>query len=261
VAPDARLRLSAAADLWLDGPVSDLRMATQAGYRSAVELHLKPRYGNRRLDSTTADDLASLVRDIEVLATGDFQGTPVMNYADEDVPFTRIHEFRPFHPERDWYPEDKTVIMREYSRFADRGDEPYYPINTAEDRVRRLSYRDMAGREPGVGLGGLLRAVFPPASITGAPKPRVMQAIEDLEPVARGVYCGATGWFDADRDRADLAVAIRTFTCTDTATTFGVGAGITIDSDPAAEWEETELKAARLLAVAGASAAATRVAS
>ena len=57
---------------------------------------------------------------------------------------------------------------------------------------------------------------------------------------------------DADRARADLAVAIRTFACTDAATTFGVGAGITIDSDPAAEWEETELKAARLLALAGA---------
>jgi para-aminobenzoate synthetase component 1 len=98
----------------------------------------------------------------------------------------------------------------------------------------------------------LLRATFPPASITGAPKPRVMQAIEDLEPVARGVYCGATGWIDADTDRADLAVAIRTFTCTPATTTFGVGAGITIDSDPGDEWAETELKASRLLGLAGA---------
>ena len=94
--------------------------------------------------------------ELEVLATGDFQGTPVMNYADEDVPFTRIHEFRHFHPERDWYPKDKTVIMREFSRFADRGDEPYYPINTAEDRARLLAYREMAGREPGVLFGGRL---------------------------------------------------------------------------------------------------------
>jgi UDP-galactopyranose mutase len=92
----------------------------------------------------------------EVLATGDFQGTPVMNYADEDVPFTRIHEFRHFHPERDWYPKDKTVIMREYSRFAERGDEPYYPINTAADRARLLTYRQMAGRERGVLFGGRL---------------------------------------------------------------------------------------------------------
>jgi UDP-galactopyranose mutase len=94
--------------------------------------------------------------DTEVLATGDFQGTPVMNYADEDVPFTRIHEFRHFHPERDWYPKDKTVIMREYSRFAERGDEPYYPINTAQDRARLRAYREMADREAGVLFGGRL---------------------------------------------------------------------------------------------------------
>ena len=92
----------------------------------------------------------------EVLPTGDFQGTSVMNYADEDVPYTRIHEFRHFHPERDWYPEDKTVIMREYSRFSGRGDEPYYPINTAEDRARLLTYRELADAEPGVLFGGRL---------------------------------------------------------------------------------------------------------
>jgi len=74
---------------------------------------------------------------------GDYQGTPVMNYADADVPFTRIHEFRHFHPERP-YPADKTVIMREYSRFAESGDEPYYPINTAEDRAKLAAYRQLA---------------------------------------------------------------------------------------------------------------------
>ena len=94
--------------------------------------------------------------DLEVLPTGDFQGTPVMNYADSDIPFTRIHEFRHFHPERDWYPKDKTVIMREFARFANRGDEPYYPINTPQDRERLLAYREMAAREPGVIFGGRL---------------------------------------------------------------------------------------------------------
>jgi UDP-galactopyranose mutase len=94
--------------------------------------------------------------ELEVLPTGDFQGTPVMNYADADVPFTRIHEFRHFHPERDWYPKDKTVIMREFSRFAGRGDEPYYPINTAADRDRLLAYRELADHEPGVLFGGRL---------------------------------------------------------------------------------------------------------
>jgi UDP-galactopyranose mutase len=82
----------------------------------------------------------------EVLETGDFQGTPVMNYADSDVPYTRIHEFRHFHPERN-YRTDKTVIFREYSRFAQRGDEPYYPINTAEDRAKLERYRELARKE------------------------------------------------------------------------------------------------------------------
>jgi len=91
----------------------------------------------------------------EVLDVGDFQGTPVMNYPDEDVPYTRIHEFRHFHPERD-YPKDKTVIMREFSRFAEGGDEPYYPVNTAADRERLLKYRDLARAERGVLFGGRL---------------------------------------------------------------------------------------------------------
>jgi UDP-galactopyranose mutase len=82
----------------------------------------------------------------EVLDTGDFQGTSVMNYNDIDVPYTRIHEFRHFHPERD-YPGDKTVIVREFSRFAESGDEPYYPINTDEDRVKLERYRELARKE------------------------------------------------------------------------------------------------------------------
>ena len=83
----------------------------------------------------------------EVLDTGDFQGTPVMNYNDADVPYTRIHEFRHFHPERDTYPADKTVIMREYSRAAGESDEPYYPINTPDDRTMLSAYRDLAKGE------------------------------------------------------------------------------------------------------------------
>lgn len=83
----------------------------------------------------------------EVLETGDFQGTPVMNYNDADVPYTRIHEFRHFHPERKSYPDDKTVIMKEFSRFAEGEDEPYYPINTPEDREKLLRYRELADAE------------------------------------------------------------------------------------------------------------------
>lgn len=90
----------------------------------------------------------TLAFDVEVLPIGDFQGTAVMNYNDADVPYTRIHEFRHFHPERaDRYPKDKTVIMKEYSRFAEEDDEPYYPINTPEDRKILAAYRELAAQE------------------------------------------------------------------------------------------------------------------
>jgi UDP-galactopyranose mutase len=93
----------------------------------------------------------------EVVSTGDFQGCPVMNYPDPEVPYTRIHEFRHFHPERDeLHPRDRTVIMREYSRFAEEGDEPYYPVNTPEDRERLLRYRELLKEENRVHFGGRL---------------------------------------------------------------------------------------------------------
>jgi len=91
----------------------------------------------------------------QVMATNDFQGTSVMNYADLDVPYTRIHEFRHFHPERECAP-DKTVIMREFSRFAKGADEPYYPVNTPQDRQQLLKYRDLGRNESGVLFGGRL---------------------------------------------------------------------------------------------------------
>src|SRR5690625_6933405 len=64
--------------------------------------------------------------ELDVLDVGDFQGTSVMNYADESVDYTRIVEFRHFHPERDYTDEGK-VIMRELSSFADDEDDTYYP--------------------------------------------------------------------------------------------------------------------------------------
>lgn len=95
--------------------------------------------------------------DTETLPVRDFQGTSVMNYADPDVPWTRIHEFRHFHPEReDRYAQDRTVIMRETSRTAGPQDEPYYPVATAQDRERLRAYRELAADEPRVHFGGRL---------------------------------------------------------------------------------------------------------
>lgn len=98
----------------------------------------------------------------------------------------------------------------------------------------------------------LLAAAFPPGSVTGAPKSSALRIIEELETAPRGPYCGGIGWVDADRGVGELAVGIRTFWVDRPARLlrFGTGAGITWGSDPDAEWEETELKASRLLAVA-----------
>jgi para-aminobenzoate synthetase component 1 len=103
---------------------------------------------------------------------------------------------------------------------------------------------------PDVGWADLLEATFPPGSITGAPKLAALGVIAELEPTARGPYCGALGWVDADRATGELNVAIRTFWFDGGRLWFGTGGGITWGSDPAGEWAETELKAARLLQVA-----------
>ena len=103
---------------------------------------------------------------------------------------------------------------------------------------------------PGAGWPDLLDATFPPGSVTGAPKLAAVEHLRRLEPVPRGVYCGAVGWVDADRAAGELNVAIRTFWVEDDHLHLGTGGGITWDSDPADEWAETELKAHRLLRVA-----------
>ncbi|GLW57092.1 anthranilate synthase [Kitasatospora phosalacinea] len=108
---------------------------------------------------------------------------------------------------------------------------------------------------PDAGWAELFAATFPPGSVTGAPKSSALRIIRALETAPRGPYCGAIGWVDADRGEAELAVGIRSFWIERPPTgapllKFGTGAGITWDSDPDREWRETELKAARLVAIA-----------
>jgi para-aminobenzoate synthetase component 1 len=102
----------------------------------------------------------------------------------------------------------------------------------------------------GVQPADIVRATFPPGSVTGAPKMRAMEIIEELEPVRRGVYCGSLGWIDPSGD-LELSVAIRTFVASAGLLTLHVGGAVVADSDPAGEWHETMHKGARLLAAAG----------
>lgn len=91
----------------------------------------------------------------EVCRVGDYQGTSVMNYADISVPFTRVHEFRHYHEERR-YPEDRTVIYREYSTGSNAAADPYYPMNRLRDREVLQRYREQADRIQGTLFGGRL---------------------------------------------------------------------------------------------------------
>lgn len=95
--------------------------------------------------------------------------------------------------------------------------------------------------EGGEGVSGILEKVFPPGSVTGAPKKRALEIIDELEPHYRGPYCGALGIFYPDGDFA-LSVGIRTAVIEPDRTTFWTGSGIVWDSDPEAEFVETTLK-------------------
>jgi para-aminobenzoate synthetase / 4-amino-4-deoxychorismate lyase len=107
---------------------------------------------------------------------------------------------------------------------------------------------------PGVGNGELLRATFPPGSVTGAPKVQAMHVISELEPTGREVYTGAIG-FASPVAGLELSVAIRTFEQRDGRLWLGAGGGIVADSDPEQEFEEALVKAAPLAAAIGSSIA------
>lgn len=108
---------------------------------------------------------------------------------------------------------------------------------------------DVEGRlKSGISWREILEATMPPGSVSGAPKSSALSIIEENEGL-RGPYCGTLGWIHGDR--AELSVAIRTFWHQGSTLNFGTGAGITWGSDPAAEWEETQLKARHLISIAG----------
>jgi para-aminobenzoate synthetase/4-amino-4-deoxychorismate lyase len=117
--------------------------------------------------------------------------------------------------------------------------------------VLQMTSTVQAEIKPGMELRDALNAVFPCGSVTGAPKKRSMEIIQELEPQDRGYYCGALGWIDPSGDFA-FSVPIRTLEMNHDEKThassfsLGIGAGITIDSEPGQEWEECQIKAAFL---------------
>jgi para-aminobenzoate synthetase component 1 len=106
---------------------------------------------------------------------------------------------------------------------------------------------EVRGRlRPGLGVVDLVRAAFPGGSVTGAPKVRAMEIISELEPTARGPYCGSLGYLGFD-GTADTSILIRTFTVGRGWVQFPVGGGIVADSTPEGEYAETLHKAEGLV--------------
>jgi len=143
------------------------------------------------------------------------------------------------------------LVRNDLGRVAVTGSVEVPDLLAVEEHpgLVHLVSRVQARLRPNAGWPELLDATAPAGSITGAPKSSALRIIGELEPVPRGVYCGAVGWVDADREQGALAVAIRTFEWSDGRLLLGTGAGITWGSDPEREWEETELKVSRLIDV------------
>lgn len=147
--------------------------------------------------------------------------------------------------------DDPRAIERHGSGAPDHAEPSAMHPDGVYHGVATVSGTLRAGLNP----ADLLRATFPPGSVTGAPKIRAMQIIDELERSPRGPYCGAVG-FLSDCGRSAWNVAIRTAMLSAPASSAGeldvvypVGAGIVADSDPAREWEETMHKAGALMAV------------
>jgi UDP-galactopyranose mutase len=138
-------------DVYPDTDYFDVRDRVPAGcrivYTGPVDRFHDYRYGRLRWRSLSFER--------EVVPVRDFQGTAVMNYAEESVPFTRIHEFRHYHEERD-YPADRSVIVREYPGSPADGEEPCYPVDTAGDRETLSRYAAANAGSDRVIFGGRL---------------------------------------------------------------------------------------------------------
>ncbi len=99
----------------------------------------------------------SLRFEVEKLDVSDYQGTSVVNYTEAEIPWTRIHEFKHYHPEQKSVMDaPKTIVCREYPKAWEPGDEPYYPVNDPGSAALLAMYLDEAAKIPGLVVGGRL---------------------------------------------------------------------------------------------------------
>ncbi|MBI1317442.1 MAG: aminodeoxychorismate synthase component I [Candidatus Hydrogenedens sp.] len=135
------------------------------------------------------------------------------------------------------------MIRNDLGRIARGGSVRVEALCEAERYRTVWQMTSTVAAETDASVPEIFRAMFPCASVTGAPKVRTMAIIRELESEPRGVYCGAVGVWRPGR-RAEFNVAIRTMTMQDGCVSYGVGSGVTADSTPEGEWHECLLKAA-----------------
>ncbi len=136
-----------------------------------------------------------------------------------------------------------TGTVRVTEKFAvERYSHVMHIVSNVEGRLRETGDRRAAPI-------AVLRATFPAGTLSGAPKVRAMEIIDELEPFKRGIYGGAVGWVGFDGE-LDVAIAIRTAVIKDGQLYVQTGGGIVADSDPEAEWQETQNKARAVLRAA-----------
>jgi para-aminobenzoate synthetase component 1 len=185
---------------------------------SSGEVSTRPIKGTRPRGKTPAED-AELLRDLTTNPKDRAENVMIVDLLRNDL--GRVCE----------YGSVKVPIVCEVESFR----QVHHLVSEVRGKLR-----------PGMTAFDLLRAAFPGGSVTGAPKVRAMEIIAELEPTARGPYCGSVGWIGFD-GAMDTNILIRTFTAGRGWLQFPVGGGIVADSDPATEYEETLHKAAGLL--------------
>jgi para-aminobenzoate synthetase component 1 len=144
------------------------------------------------------------------------------------------------------------LLRNDLSRVSEPGSVRVPELWSLESfaTVHHLVSSVEARLRPGLGPVDLLRASFPGGSITGAPKIRAMEIIDELEASRRGSYCGSILWIGRD-GAMDSSIVIRTLVLTEAMVTAQAGGGIVADSDPDAEWDEMQTKLRPLLATLG----------
>jgi len=235
--------LSKRYDFQLDGDLTKFYEALSAVNPSPYMYFLK--FGERRIVGSSPEMLVRVEN--RRLETFPIAGTrPHLPDPKENAKLTR--EMLADPKERAEHTMLVDLARNDVGRVAKYGSVEVPELFTVHQfsHVQHIVSRVVGALRPEFDSFDAMRAMFPAGTVSGAPKPRAMEIIEELEPLRRGPYAGALGYFSFNGN-SDFAITIRTLVARGTSCSIQAGAGIVADSDPEREWYETESKAAGLM--------------